>query len=305
MSDRKTRQKASQRTPVLDAYIEFIASREAANVSPRTIGYYYAKLRPFCVWCGSNGVSLIGDVSAKHIRDYIITLRDRALSPWTMHGAARAIKAFLRFCQSEGMIADVPPITMPKLPKELPQPYTAAEVERLIGSCECERDRAIIYMLVDTGLRASELIALDGRDVDISSGLVMVRGGKGAKDRAVYFGSKTKGAILRYWREVGTKPAKDDPFFVTRVAPIERLSFFGLASMLRRLGKRADVQTCTPHRFRRTFAVWSLRAGMDVFTLQRLMGHEDLGTTRRYVALVDDDLKAAHKRFGAADSFLK
>lgn len=305
MLDRKTQKKASQRTPVLDAYAEFIASREAANVSARTIGYYRDKLHPFCVWCASNGAPTVTDVTAKHIRDFIITLRDRDLSAWTMHGSARAIKAYLRFCQSEGMIADVPPITMPKLPKELPQPFTVTEVERLIGSCECERDRAIVYMLVDTGLRASELIALDGGDVDLSSGLVFVRGGKGGKDRAVYFGGKTKGAILRYWREVGTKPAKDDPLFVTRVDPIERLSFWGLASMLRRLSKRADVQTCTPHRFRRTFAVWSLRAGMDVFTLQRLMGHEDLGTTRRYVALVDDDLKAAHKRFGAADSFLK
>lgn len=304
MSAKKTQQQAGQRTPVQDAYAAFISSREAANVSARTIDFYDDKLRPFCDWCVTNDVPDVGAIQTTHIRDYILTLKRRDLSPWTMHGAARAIKAFLHFCLSEGMIADAPKITMPKLPKELLQPFTAAEVGHLLDGCECDRDKAIILFLLDTGLRAAELLALDGRDIDPATATVYVRAGKGAKDRVAFFGAKTKQAVLRYWREVG-KPGKDEPAWTLRVAPRGRLTIWGLTSLLRRLGKRAGVADVTPHRFRRTFAVLSLRAGMDVLTLQRIMGHADLGTTRRYVNLVDDDLRTSHRQHGAVDSFLK
>ena len=295
MSAKKTQQQAGQRTPVQDAYAAFIASREAANVSPRTIGFYGDKLSPFCAWCEENDVPHVDDIKTTHIRNFILSLKARDLSPWTLHGTARAIKAFLRFCHSEGMIADVPKITMPKLPDELLPPFTAAEVGRLLDGCENDRDKAIILFLLDTGLRAAELLALDGRDIDLTTATVYVRAGKGAKDRVTFFGAKTKQALLRYWREAG-KPGKDEPLWTLRRAPSGRLTIWGLTSLLRRLGKRASVADVTPHRFRRTFAVLSLRAGMDVLSLQRIMGHADLGTTRRYVRLVDDDLRAAHKR---------
>lgn len=304
MLDQKTTSQNAQGTPVLDAYAEFIASREVGNAARGTLDYYRRKLRPFCVWCESNGAPTVSGIAATHIRNYILTLKGRNLSPWTMHGATRAIKAFLRFCQSEGMIADVPKITMPKLPKELPQPLSAVDVSRLLDVCECERDRAIVYVLLDTGLRASELIALDGRDIDPSSGTIFVRSGKGAKDRVTFIGAKTQKAILRYWREAH-RPDKHDPAWATRTAPYERFTVWGLTSMLRRMSKRAGVAGVTPHRFRRTFAVWSLRAGMDVLTLQRIMGHSELATTRRYVNLVDDDLRTSHRKHGAVDSFLK
>ena len=83
-----------------------------------------------------------------------------------------------------------------------------------------------------------------------------------------------------------------------------RLTDSGLRLMLRRLGKRADVEHCHPHTFRRTFALWSLRAGMNIYALQRIMGHSDLTILRRYLALTEQDLQTAHRRFGAVDSML-
>lgn len=304
MLGRKIRQKAEQGTPVLDAFTEFIAARKAANVAQSTITYYRGKLHPFCEWCGENGAPPTSDITQRHLCNYILTLKKRGLSPWIMHGAAPAIKAFLRFCHAEGMIADVPAVAMPKLPKELPQPFSAKEVKRLIASCECERDRAIVLFLLDTGLRGNELIALDGKDFDVLTGTVFVRDGKGGENRVVFIGNQAKAAILRYCREANSKPGKGDPVWVARIEPFGRLSFWGFSSMLRRLGGRAEVPTCTPHRFRWIFAVWAIRAGMDVFTLQRLMGHADLATTRRYVALVDDDMRESHRRYGAVDSNL-
>ena len=74
--------------------------------------------------------------------------------------------------------------------------------------------------------------------------------------------------------------------------------------MLERLGNRAGVEHCHPHTFRRTFALWSLRSGMSLYHLQRLMGHEDIAVLRQYLALVDTDLKSAHEKYGAVDCTL-
>ena len=74
--------------------------------------------------------------------------------------------------------------------------------------------------------------------------------------------------------------------------------------LLRRLGQAACVAHCHPHTFRRTFALWSLRAGMNIYALQRMMGHADLQILRRYLALIDDDLRQAHDKHGAVDHVL-
>ncbi len=83
-----------------------------------------------------------------------------------------------------------------------------------------------------------------------------------------------------------------------------RYTVDGVQSMLARLGERAGVAHCHPHTFRRTFALWSLRAGMNIYALQRLMGHTDLTMLRRYLALVETDLAQAHREHGAVDSTL-
>jgi integrase/recombinase XerD len=75
--------------------------------------------------------------------------------------------------------------------------------------------------------------------------------------------------------------------------------------MLRKLGVAADVQPCNPHCFRRTFALWSVRNGMNLYALQRMMGHSDIAILRRYLALVEADLQEAHARFGAVDNALR
>ncbi len=84
----------------------------------------------------------------------------------------------------------------------------------------------------------------------------------------------------------------------------ERLTDWGLRLMLRRLGKRTSVEHCHPHTFRRTCALWSLRAGMNIYALQQIMGHSDLTVLRRYLASVEEDLSDAHQRYGAVDNAL-
>jgi len=138
-------------------------------------------------------------------------------------------------------------------------------------------------------------------DVDTRTGACVVRQGKGRKDRITYIGAKAKRALFKYLDSRSIQTA--EPLFVTPSG--ERLTVDGVQSMLMRLGARAQVAHCHPHTFRRTFALWSLRAGMDIFSLQKLMGHSDLSILRRYLALVEADLADAHRAHGAVDAMLR
>ena len=99
----------------------------------------------------------------------------------------------------------------------------------------------------------------------------------------------------------GRQPVTPDDAVWRTLDSDTRLTYFGLRSLLQKLGKKAGVKPCNPHRFRRTFALLALRNGMNVYALQRIMGHSDLTVLRRYLALVDDDLLEAHQQFGAVD----
>lgn len=160
------------------------------------------------------------------------------------------------------------------------------------------RDRAMILMLLDTGLRASELIGLRMRDYDRSTGQVIVREGKGGKDRVVFAAQGAKAAMWRYLVERG-EAGPDDLVFVTRNGTaLERNSF---RHLVQRLGERSGVQGITLHRFRHTFAVEFLRNGGNVLELQRLLGHAKMETLTVYVKLAEADLERAQRAASPAD----
>ena len=129
-----------------------------------------------------------------------------------------------------------------------------------------------------------------------------MRAGKGNKGRTVYIGARARRALARYW--LGRTVTANDPLIPLvehwRPAHNPRLT----ASADLRLGDRADVADCHPHTFRRTFALSCLRAGMNIYALQRLMGHADLSILRKYLALVETDLQTAHREHGAVDNLL-
>lgn len=240
MAKQKTPQVTQQQTTSLgDAYAAFVVARQALNVTPRTLGYYADKLRPFITHCEQSNVATVDQVTAATVRAYLVSLQRRGLAPATVHGAARAIRAFLRFCA----------------------------------------------------------------DLDTTSGAVLVREGKGRKARTVYLGAKTRRELGHYWRTVG-RPAAKGPVWVSLTTGA-RLTDSGLRQLLQRLGERAKVDHCHPHTFRRTFALWSLRGGMDIHTLAALMGHADIGVLRQYLALSGADLQRAHQAAGPVDRMFK
>jgi integrase/recombinase XerD len=148
-----------------------------------------------------------------------------------------------------------------------------------------------LLSLLDTGCRASEFVALDIGDVNMNTGAAIIRHGKGGKFRTAFMGASTRREVLRYLRH-----RTDDagPLWVTMAG--ERLTYGGLRQVVSRRANAAGVPVPSLHSFRRAFALACLRGGMDVYSLQKLMGHADLSVLRRYLAQNEADLQAAHAR---------
>ncbi len=283
-----------------DAFQDFLLSREASLCSPRTIEYYRDCAGGFVSWAIAQGLDTPEAVKAQHVRAYISRVASRGVNDGTVHCHARATKTFLRFLVAEGYRQAHVSITMPRLSERRLPFLTANELGRVVEACRDARERCIVLMLADTGVRRAELLALNWEDVDLTTGAVRVEKGKGRKARTVVCGVYTRRALLKYRRTAPHEPT--DALFTAR--GLCRLKGSGLRSILKRLGARSGM-SLTAHALRRTFATLATRGGMNVFYLQALMGHSDLETTRRYVRLVRDDILDAHKQAGPVDHMLK
>lgn len=155
-------------------------------------------------------------------------------------------------------------------------------------------------MLLDTGLRASELCDLQIKDYEPDSGQLYVRAGKGNKRRVVYLGQRAR---LHLWRYLADRQdaRPGDPLFASRTNT--RLDRNNLRHMLNTVARQAKVTDVHPHRFRHTFAITFLRNGGNTFALQKLLGHEELSTVLKYVKLAETDIKAAQAAASVVDNW--
>jgi integrase/recombinase XerD len=183
---------------------------------------------------------------------------------------------------------------MPRIGEKRQPVLTSDEVQQVLNACINTRDRAIILFLIDTGLRRSEMCYLNWGDIELSSGLVLVRKGKGKKARSVVIGNNTRRILLKYKQTVNNE--ENNPLFQTKMGT--RLSPGGLRSICLRLSERTGI-VITPHALHRTFVVLSLKSGMSLAHVQALMGHKTPAMTLEYAKLVDDDLI----EYGPVDKF--
>lgn len=183
------------------------------------------------------------------------------------------------------------------------KPYALEEISRMIGVCDCDyehnakflgsRNKAIILVLVDSGVRLSELIGMRLGDVNCSNGNIRVMG-KGSKERVVRIGKVAQKALWRYLIHRPENGHKE-LWLNEEKRP---LSCGGVQCFIKRLKERARIDgSGSVHRFRHTFAVNFLRVDKNVFNLQYLLGHSELEMVRRYTATLgmEDALKAHEK----------
>ena len=293
-----------QKIPLAEAVAIFLSDVEARRLSPRTHEHYRTRLSAFVAWLTPRGVTILHDITPTELRAYLSHQAARGLASATQHTVYRSLRAFLNFTVAEGWLDRSPlaRIKPPKVEKKLPRVLSPEQVRALVKAAPTEREHALLLLILDTGLRVSEVCALNGGDVSMATGAVHVRHGKGGKDRLTFCGAKTRRQLYRYFAERG-RPGDDEPLFVSERGG-QRLTRSGLDRAFRQVAKLANVPGATPHTLRRTYATNMLRAGCDLHTLARLMGHEDLSTLRAYVRLLDTDLKAASQRFGVVDNLL-
>jgi site-specific recombinase XerD len=293
---------------VAQAAQSFYLDREANYCTPATLKWYRKYVGALVAWLAARDVTQLHQVTPDLLRVYLVELQGRALAPRTVHHHAAAAKVFLNFAEGEGLLPAGSPmakVRMPRLPKELLPALTTEEARALLTACECERDRAVVLVLLDSGLRAQECAALNVDDVDMTTGAVRVKAGKGRKDRTVYLGARARRAVGRYLAERGAvEPAA--ALWVSQTRERGRLTTWGLRQILERARDRAGLTVkVNPHTLRRTFALWSLRAGMPLPQLASIMGHADLGVLQKYLKLVEQDLQAAHDAHGAVDRYMR
>ncbi len=279
---------------------EFRLHQRVSRHSPRTLEYYDFTLGQFGDWLKARGVETLGEVDAGALRLFMLDLEDR-MKPNSVHAVMRGVRALFNFLEREELLDPNPirRVKMPKLDRTIMPAFTLAEIEALeLATSGKEardvRNRALIHLLLDTGLRLAECEALRVGDVDPSTGIVRVMG-KGRKERVTRLGSKSLKAFLRYSRMRGG--VAGEPLWLGKRGP---MTACGIAETLEKLGKGAGVHA-HPHKFRRTCALLMLRSGADVFSVQHLLGHADLGVLRRYLAQTEADVTRVHELHSPVD----
>lgn len=230
----------------------------------------------------------------------------REARPATVEGLYNTLRSFCAFCAAEEYLAALPfkNVKVAAVHSGPIHPFTAEQIQALLDAARRgrhpERDRAILIALLDTGLRVSELCSVTVGAVDQALGAVTILG-KGNKPRTVYLGTAARRAIWRYLEAERSAAAPYEPLLLAQGKGA--MAAAGVAAMMERLGRGAGISgvRCSPHTLRHTFAITFLRNGGNVIELQRLLGHESLEMTRRYLELAEVDLSRAHRQASPAD----
>jgi integrase/recombinase XerD len=226
-------------------------------------------------------------------QEWAIALRERLATATFDQRLAKA-KAFFNWCGREGFLKANPAGKI-KRPKNnwQPDPLSEDEIAMLLQESKHGRagirNYAILCMFLDSGIRNSELCRLRVEDVSIKTGSIKIREGKGDKDRTVLIGRKAKDAL---WRWLMQRPEEATYLFCTEQGgEIDRTR---MCVIMRRIGQRVGIRVY-PHRLRHTFALQYIKKGGDPYTLQYLLGHEDMTVTRMYVKMAAQDVTGTYR----------
>ena len=253
------------------------------NYTSHTRRNYLNRLQHFLIWLPVEVESATSD----HIKAFIDLQLDRRLNPQTINGHLIAIRSFYRYLQDEEQLQIdnpvIPGLSL-RLPKPLPRFLQDSEVRAFFSVITKQRDLAIFMLMLRAGLRVEEVANLTLGAVDHRRSQIMVRSGKGAKDRLVYLYEDVADALAAYLQ---LRPETDEP----RIFLVEKGIYKGQPLSVRGIQKRAEYysEKCgvhvSCHQLRHTMATDLLNAGADVVTIQYLLGHSRIKTTLRYARL--------------------
>ena len=296
----------------IDGY--FLAA-QARHLSSHTLSDYSVTFNKFTLFLGKD--LAITDITHHKVEEFI---RVQTVSNKTLLNYLIGLSALWHWASDERLVPEniIKRVQKPKPDKPAISEFSLAEIKAMLSSLEksrpygrpgknptsnslqnVTRNRAIILLLLDTGLRASEICALRISDLNIRNATLKTLG-KGGKERIIPFSPRTGQAIWKYLAS-RKNDRLTDPLFITLTG--HQLDRDQLRRLLGRIGTRAQVPNVHPHRFRHTFAINYLRNGGDSFTLQLLLGHSTMEMVRTYLNLAQADLENGHRRASPVDNW--
>jgi len=322
---RKSCAVTARRKTLEDLVEDFLILHKSQQHSPKTVEWHSTAIGLLVRFLETNGITDPLAFETNHLRHWVVWLGTpesmrrrtghtslRPRSKRTVNTYARSAHAFCRWMFEEGHTeVDITDhFALHKIDKPLMIILEEEEFQQLLAACDegqhareyALRDQAILWLLYDTGIRLSELVTLALRHLDLRTAMITVRG-KGDKERRIALGTNALAALRRYLDHARPLFASDvsrDRVFLGDLGPLTNR---GVEQIIRRLKRRVGFsgRRVSAHIFRHTFAVRYLMLGGDPFTLQQLLGHEDMETIRNYMHLNDIHIQTQKRKFSPGD----
>ena len=288
---------------LLERFGEYLALEDGA--SPRTLDAYDRDLTRLATWAAAKQIDAPGALSPAALREFVYHLKDLGLAPSSIRRSVSAIRTYFKFLLAEGLVQADPSqrLDTPKKWRTLPEVLSVDEVERLLAAISLDeplvfRDRAMLELAYGAGLRVSEWIGIETKDVLLEDAIIRVFG-KGSKERLVPIGRSAIGAVGLYLRELRPRlergEGKGKLFLNARGKPLSRM---GAWQILRKYVELAGItKHVSPHTLRHSFATHLLEGGADLRAVQEMLGHADISTTQIYTHVDREYLRSVHKQF--------
>lgn len=288
----------------------FMLSRKAQGATRKTIQYYNWSLQLFEDFLISKKILELEGISPALLREYLVEAQQR-VKLTSVRTYYRAVKAFFNFLTGEQYLSANPTtsVKMPKAEQKIPRTFNSKEVKTLLNAFDKTdflglRNFSIMATFFSTGLRRQELLELKVQDINFTVDLIRVRDGKGHKERLVPLGRSLRKILLAYLRQREDFLQHRSNEYLWINSRGDNLRANGLHSVFEKLKGELNLgkERISSHSWRHTFAKNYLLNGGDIFSLQKVLGHSDLATTRLYLNLNESEVKLQHAKYNPLDN---
>lgn len=292
----------------LDAAIEeFILEQRVRGNSSATVSYYKNVLSYFSEFSGNVDVT---ELTLKLCREYYLYLADDEINSVSVQSYVRGLRAFLRWLYDNEYIEQniCSKFKLPKATRKVIDVLTEEEIRLLFDSIPGDhflaaRNRLIIALMLDCGLRLHEVVTLTVSSVHLKDRYIIVQQGKGDKQRVVPFGTFTGRLIERYLKlSSNALPREALIIKVSDYEIYEPITDTTIKQLFRKLKIRTGIQRLKPHLLRHTFATRYLENGGNIYSLQAILGHTSLEMVKRYLHLANTRIRRDFSRFSPLDN---
>lgn len=269
----------------------YIAAKAVESLSKGTLNQYRWKLTNFFETVRKR----VEDIDANDIRLYLFNFKqERGVDDRYIDNIRVTLNGFFTWLVNNDYVQKNPcaKVARIRFTEKQREPLTQFELESVRWACQTVREKAIVDFLFSTGCRVSECTGVRLSDINWHDRSVLIRHGKGDKERLVFFNAECDLSLKKY---LETRTDGNDFLFVSDKRPNNPLQRGAIERIIRAIGKRAEIRVF-PHRLRHTFATSGLNGGMTLPTLQKLLGHTKPETTMIYAHMNTTDIQREHQR---------